>query len=117
MPRRVQHFEAEFADLEGVPIAEAYMVEGILPVGPSLLRQVELGSREGGQFAGTGEEVGMDMRFHDMGDLHPVLPGYLPVGVDIPLRVDDGGHPGLLAANEVRGLGQRAVVDMLEVHS
>ena len=58
----------------------------------------------------------MDMGFHDMRNAHVVLFGDLQVSIDIAFGVDHGGYAGLLASDEIAGLGQGLVVDVLEKH-
>jgi hypothetical protein len=58
----------------------------------------------------------VDVRLGDGGDAQAVVGGEREVGVDVAARVDHDGLAGRLAADQVAGLGQVLVVDVLEEH-
>ena len=112
----VEHIDFEVAHHEGIVVFQTHMVEFIFPAFAAFIGEVKFTAGEGGQFTRTGEEVGVDMRFHDMCDAHIVLPGDLEIGINISFRVDHGGDAGLLASDKIAGLCQGFVVNVLEEH-
>ena len=117
MARGVHDLKLEVAQLEDVAVFEAHVGEFVAPVLAAFVREVQLCPGQPGKLARPGEEVGMDVRLSDFGDAHLVVCGDLQVGIHIALRVDDDGFARLLAADEVAGLGQRFIINMLEKHT
>ena len=50
-------------------------------------------------------------------DPHPVQAGQPPVGLDVPLRVDDDGDAGFAVGDQVGGAAEILVDDLAEEHS
>ena len=57
------------------------------------------------QFAGAADEIGMDMRFEDVGDGDAVFSGQLQIDFHVGPRIDDGGRAFLIIADQVRDRG------------
>ena len=62
------------------------------------------------------EEVGVEVGEEDVADLQPVLRRIVEVGVDVALRIDDGGGAARLIADQVRRVGEAIQVVLLEDH-
>ena len=62
----------------------------------------------------AGEEIGVQVGEHDVRDPQPVLLGEGQVLLDVALRIDDRGDPGLLVADDVGGVRQTIQVELLE---
>jgi hypothetical protein len=116
MPRRVDGLEPHVAELDDVAVLQQRALEAVLPVRVALVRQVELGARARRELARTGLVIGVDVGLGDGGDAQAVVGGEREVGVGVAARVDHDGLPGRLAADQVAGLGQVLVVDVLEEH-
>ena len=69
-----------------------------------------------GEFAPAADVIRMDVRFSHMRDLHIVLFRDLQVGVDVALWVDNNGHSGFLASDEIARLRKTLIIDVLEIH-
>ena len=67
-----------------------------------------------GQLQVAGEEVGVEVRVDDQLDGHALLPGHGEHLVDVPSGVDRDGPAGAPVADQVRGLGQAAQVELAD---
>jgi hypothetical protein len=79
------------------------------PLGTTLVRQVGPRPEPLGELTGARQEVGVDVRLGHGHDAQPLRLRRLHVAVDVPLGVDDQGLAGLLAAHQVRVLGELRV--------
>ena len=59
-----------------------------------------------GKFAGSGDEVVVDVGFEGVGDAGAVVGRYLDVLVNVPSRVNYDAAPGLFRTNHVAVVGQ-----------
>src|SRR5690349_7564717 len=59
------------------------------------------------------DEIGVEVRQEDVLDVKFVLGGEREVLIDVSLGVDDGGLAGCFVADEVRGVGEAAEVELL----
>ena len=65
----------------------------------------------------AGDEIGMQVREEDVRDAEPVLLCKREVLVDVSLRIDDGGDPCLLVANQVRCMRQAVQIKLMKDHN
>jgi hypothetical protein len=80
----------------------------------SVRPDVDGGSGTLGQFAVTGNEIGMQVSFENVTDANTLFIGSFEVNIDIPLGID---HNGLsLRGQHVRRMRQATQVKLLEVH-
>ncbi len=68
------------------------------------------------EFAHTGHEVGVDVRFGDGDDTQPFARGERDVGRDVAERIDHDGFADGLTADHVTRLREVAVVQLPEEH-
>ena len=59
----------------------------------------------------------MQVRQEHVGDAQAVLLRIRDVLLDVALRVDDGGHPGVLVTNEIRRVGETVEIELPENHA
>ena len=59
----------------------------------------------------------MDMCFQDMRDPHVLLAGHFDIRIHVPLGIDDRCDTCFLTADEITGLRQRLVVNVLKIHA
>jgi hypothetical protein len=58
--------------------------------------------------------ITFEMRFDDVADFQPSLPGFLEIEVDVTLRIHHSGFPA--ASDEIGRMGQATKVVLLEIH-
>jgi len=120
VPRRVHHRQHHVADADRVAILHQRRPrlggEGVLPVGASFRAQEQRRAGALGQFAGAGDEIGMDVRLGDVRETQPLALGGGDVLVHVAVRVHHDRLAGGVAADEVRGLREAVVVEALEEH-
>ena len=114
--RGVDGLDADVADGDLVAVVEAFAVEFVLPVRSALAGDVDFRAGGGGEFAGAGEVVGVDVGFGDGHDLHAVLLGQILVDRDVAAAVNNNGGAVGLAADQVAGLGEVFIVNALDKH-
>jgi len=108
---------AVFQKLMIVAAAAGFLVEpAVLPVGATFIGKIETGADTFGQFARSGEKVGVNVRLGDGRDAHAFVSGDLQIAVDIALRIDDDRFFGLLTSDQISCLGQLVVIDHAEQH-
>ena len=112
----VHGLELDVAELDGVAVAEPLALEAIAPVVAALVGEVDGGAGRGGQLAGAGQVVGVDVGLGDLDDGHAVLVGHVEIGPQVAAGVHDDRLAAALAADEVAGVGQVVVIDAFEKH-
>ena len=65
----------------------------------------------------AGEEVGVQVRQEHVRDAQAVLAREREVLLDVALRIDDGGHAGVLVADEIRRVRETVQIELLEDHA
>ncbi len=83
-------------------VAVAKRGEGVL--GRRLRTEIDRRAHPIAQFQVPGHEIGVQVRQQHVPDSQAVLRGELEVLIDVPLRIDHGGHARRLVADEVRGV-------------
>ncbi len=64
----------------------------------------------------AGDVVGVVVGLQHVADPHPVQAGQAAVGLDVPLRVDDGGDAAFAVGDQVGGAAEVLVDDLTEEH-
>lgn len=116
VPGGVDGLDADIAESELVAVVEPFAVELVLPVRASFTRYVNRGPGRGGQLAGAGEVVGVNVGFGNGHDLHAVPFGEILVDGNVAAAVDNNRFTLGLAADQVAGLGEVFVVNALDKH-
>ena len=119
-PGRVEHVDADRADVDHVAIVEelGIGVGGVLvlPVLTALAAQHQLRPGRLGQRPRAGDEVGVDVRLRHVRDRELVGLGDGEVLVDVAVGVDDDRLARLVAGDDVRRLGQHVFVEAAQQH-
>jgi len=120
VPRRVQHLDANVADHPVIALGHendiGLMGEGVLPIGVAHVAEKEHGARSRSQLTPSAHIVGVNVGLCDVGDAQPLLLGGLEVLADVSVRVYDQRLSGLRAADQIGGLRQVVVVEVLQQH-
>ncbi len=64
----------------------------------------------------SGDVVGVVVGLEHVADPHPVQARQAPVGLDVPLRVDDHGDAGFAVGDQVGGAAEVLVDDLAKEH-
>ena len=95
MARRVEDVDPDAADADGRALAQQDRSRrpgiGVPPVGAALIGEMERGPRERRQFAGPGDEIGVDVGFGDARDPEAGLLRRGHVLFDSTVGIDDQG--------------------------
>jgi hypothetical protein len=117
---RVERLDQDVAHGEAVAVAEQDGPvggrESVAPVVPTLVREVEPRLGPGGELAGPGAEVGVDVGLGDVGDAELERGGQGEVLVDVTVGVDDERFLRLDTPDEVARLRELGVPDPMEQH-
>jgi hypothetical protein len=112
MPWGVQGLDRDLAEDQLPAIGERLMRE----VDAGHLVNVDHGARGPRQAAVPRDVVRVGMGLENVLDADAVESAEAQVGVDVPLRVDDGGDAGRAVADQVGGAAQVLVDDLAEQH-
>jgi hypothetical protein len=112
MPQCVQYAEAQLPELQLFSVTERLKKVGRA----RRLMQAQLGPMQGGQAAGSGETVCMDMRLDDEAQPKPTLAKQRIVRLRIASRVDDGRLECLARSDHLGGIPAPFVENLLEIH-
>ena len=102
----------DLAQLQRPAVAERL----VRVLGLGQLVDVDRGAGGAREPAVAGDVVGVVVRLQHVLDPHPVQSGEVPVGVDVPLRVDHGGDAGVAVGDQVGGAAEVLVDDLAEEH-
>jgi hypothetical protein len=105
-----QETQAATAEGDFVAVADAVVREGGVGAGPD----VNGGAGAGRQIAMTGNEIGVEMGFDDVGDAQSLTRGLVEVEVHVALRVHHDGDA--FRAEHVGGMSQAGQIELLKVH-
>jgi len=108
--RSLQEPEAAIAELDLVAVVDGDVRE--FSTGPR--SQIDTRSGAFRQFAMSRNEVGMNVSFDDVFDLHVFGRCRVEVDVHVALGIDDGCHA--LRRNHIRGVGQAAQIESLHLY-
>ena len=109
---RVQRAHSHAAEVELPAVVERLVVV----VGRGVAMDVDGGAGRGGQAAVARHVVRVVVGLEDVVDLHARVVGQVQVLVDVEPGVHDGGHPGALVADQVRGAAEVVVGELAEQH-
>src|SRR5215469_9010937 len=107
---RGQHFDLQLAHTQRVAVVHINVRERRSRV----TRQINLSARTRRQFAVSGDEVGVQVRFKNVADPQLVLPRRLKIDLYIALRIDDNSLA--LRSKQVGRMRQAAEIELLNVH-
>ena len=110
---RVNGLDAKRAKVPGGAVVEGIVLVG----GGRQAMHVDRRARRGGQPAMAGDVVGVVVGLEDVLDSHAQVAGQLEVLVDVEARVDDGGHTGLVVADEIGRAAEVFVDELAEDHA
>jgi len=112
MARRVQGTDRQRAEFKLPPVVKRLVVI----VGLRVPVDVNRGAGGGSQPAVPGDVVGMVMGLQHMLNADPHVASEIQILVGLKPRIDDGGHPGLLIANQIRRTAEIIVRDLSKDH-
>jgi hypothetical protein len=113
----VEHVDADVADGDLIAMFQlAVVIELLFPVRIAFVRQSKPGARPLRQVAGSGNEVGVDVGFGDVGDPQIGGVGRIDVLPHIAVGIKDDGFAGGGAADQVTVLRDERLKESFDYH-
>ena len=111
-PGRVDRLDRQVAQLQHPAVGERL----VLVLGLGQLVDVDRRPGRPRQPPVPGDVVGVVVGLQHVPDPHPVQPRQAPVGLDVPLRVDDRRDARFAVGDQVGGAAEVLVDDLAEEH-
>ena len=120
MARRVEHVDADSADVDRRAVGEALdaavIRKGVAPLIAAFIRHVQRCARARRELAAAGHEIRVDVRFGDVRNARMLRLGCLDVLLRVAIWIDHDRFTGIGAADEITRLRELQLEETLQEH-